>query len=45
VGDRHLNFHEDRDTLGANTLIYNATYNAEHQCSFWSAIPPVDLTA
>jgi para-nitrobenzyl esterase len=30
---------------GGTTVIGNSTYNAEHQCSFWATMPPLDLTA
>jgi para-nitrobenzyl esterase len=30
---------------GANKVITFATYNAEHQCSFWQTMPSLDVTA
>jgi para-nitrobenzyl esterase len=30
---------------GGSKVVTYTTYNAEHQCSFWSTMPPLDLTA
>ena len=30
---------------GGTTVIGNSTYTAEHQCSFWATMPPLDVTA
>jgi para-nitrobenzyl esterase len=30
---------------GRSTAVNDATYAAEHQCRFWSTMPPVDLTS
>jgi carboxylesterase type B len=30
---------------GHSTVIDDATYDAEHQCSLWATMPPVDVTA
>ena len=30
---------------GSSKVITYTTYNAEHQCSFWSTMPPLDITA